>query len=437
MSREGSGSEIRRSRGLRRIYYGWWVAIAGAFNMFLSSGPTFQAASVLFKAIEDDFGWSRALISGVASFGRFGGALLGPVEGWMTDRFGAGKMILLGFIIGGSGLILLSRITGPVQYYGAFFLLSVGFSIGGFTPSITAVNAWMTRRPATGMALVIGGSSISGLLVPPIVWGISQIGWRDTVMIIGIVTICSGPFIAWIAGKRPPDAVAPGKNPLSKDDGRIRRHWPRIRDFTPREALRTRAFWSISMTHMLTNLSVGAVSAHLFLHLRDSNGVGLDSATASAVMPVLVITAFGSQILGGVVGDRANKRMIVPFLIIFQGVSLLVLARADTAWLAVIFAVMWGIGFGGRTPMLHAMRGDYFGRRHFGTILGMSSFPMAMGMMASPVIVGWVHDMQHTYEWALYALAGACMLASMTIFFATRPVPPALQRRIEARRSRG
>ena len=49
--------------------------------MLVSSGPTFQAASTLFRAIEDEFGWSRAIVTGVASFGRFGGALLGPVEG--------------------------------------------------------------------------------------------------------------------------------------------------------------------------------------------------------------------------------------------------------------------------------------------------------------------------------------------------------------------
>ena len=73
--------------------------------MVLSSGPTYQASSVLFKAIEDEFGWSRALISGVASFGRFGGAMLGPVEGFLTDRFGSGKMVLVGFTMGGIGLI--------------------------------------------------------------------------------------------------------------------------------------------------------------------------------------------------------------------------------------------------------------------------------------------------------------------------------------------
>ncbi len=419
---------------LRRIYYGWWVALAGAFNMLLSSGPTFQASSVLFKAIEDEFGWSRALISGVASFGRFGGALLGPVEGWLTDRFGAGKMVLLGFIIGGAGLIMFSRINGPIQYYVAFFTLSLGFSVGGFTPSITAVNAWMTRHRATAMSIVVGGSSIAGLLVPPIVWGISTIGWRDTVLIIGVITLLAAPFVASIIGKRPTasDDVSTAAGGQSRRTRAVRSS----HDFTPREALRTRAFWAISMTHMLTNFSVGAVSAHLFLHLSDENGVGLEPAVASGVVPVLVITAFIFQIAGGIVGDRADKRAIVPFLILLQAASLIVLALASTFIGALIFAVMWGIGFGARTPMLHALRGEYFGSRHFGTILGMSSFPMAMGMMITPVAVGWVHDLQHTYEYSLYVLAGLCVMASITILFATSPASPAAMRRLAARTAR-
>ena len=150
----------------------------------------------------------------------------------------------------------------------------------------------------------------------------------------------------------------------------------------------------------------------------------------------MVVIAFVSQLAGGLIGDAANKRLIVPFLIVLQGLSLLVLAAADNLVTAMLFAVMWGVGFGGRTPMLHAMRGEYFGTRHFGTILGMSSFPMSIGMMVAPFIVGRVHDIQHTYQWSLIVLACSCGLAALTILFATRPVPPAQRRRLATLASR-
>jgi OFA family oxalate/formate antiporter-like MFS transporter len=413
-------------RRSKRVFYGWWVALAGSFNMVVSSGPTFQASSVLFRAIEDEFGWSRAAITGVASFGRFGGALLGPMEGFLTDKFGSAKMVLLGFTMGGMGLIFFSRVQSIPIYYLSFFILSLGFSIGGFTPSMAAVNAWMPHRRATAMSLVLAGSSAGGLLVPAIVWGIQTHGWRDTVFVIGLITLATGPVVASVLKRKLPEPAS--MNRLVRRSTRKRIHTGQSdglsHDFTPAEALRTRAFWAISMTHTLTNFSVGTLSAHLFFQLTDSSGVGLSEALAGTIVAIQTVVAFSAQLAGGYIGDRVEKRFAVSILALLQGTALAVLAVASNYWMAIAFALIWGVGFGGRTPILHAMRGDYFGRKHFGTILGMSAFPMAMGMTASPVVVGLIYGKQQTYEYVLFALAGAAIVASMTATLATRPKAP-------------
>lgn len=394
--------------------------------MLVSSGPTFQAASTLFRAIEDEFGWSRAVVTGVASFGRFGGALLGPVEGWMTDKFGTGKMVLLGFTLGGFGLIFYSQLQGPIQYYVAYFILSMGFSIGGFVPSMAAVNAWMPHRRATAMSIVIGGSSLGGLLVPAIVWGISNHGWRETTLVIGLVSLACGPPLAYISGKRAPtyeeidtEIVNSSASIDQEKPSSIAQH-----DFTAKEALRTRGFWGLAITHMLTNLSVGTISAHVYFQLTDKNSVNLSDAAAATVIPIMAVTSFTFQMLGGFTGDKVNKRFLLPPLLITQAASLVILAQATNYVGALVFAVLWGLGFGGRTPMLHALRGEFFGRKHFGVILGMSAFPMAVGMMITPVIVGWVFDRTGTYENSLYALAIACLVGTITILMTTKPDKP-------------
>ena len=97
---------------------------------------------------------------------------------------------------------------------------------------------------------------------------------------------------------------------------------------------------------------------------------------------------------------------------------------ADNFLMAIIFALIWGIGFGARTPLTHAMRGEYFGRKHFATILGMSGLPMAIGMMGAPVIIGWIHDIQGTYVWAFCVLALSCLAGSVIFLFASKPKTP-------------
>jgi MFS family permease len=407
------------------IFYGWWVAITGAMNMMVSSGPTFQAASTLFRAVEDEFGWSRALVTGVASFGRFGGAMLGPLEGWLTDKFGTGKMVLIGFTIGGLGLVFYSQLQGPLQYYAAYFILSMGFSLGGFVPAMAAVNSWMPHKRATAMAIVIGGSSLGGVFVPAIVWGINTYGWRETTLVIGLITLAAGPPIAYITGKRAPEYGELLKQVTKSDSAdapTLTQH-----DFTVKQALRTRAFWSMSMTHTLANLSVGTISSHIYFQLTDKNAVNLSDASAATIIPIMAFAAFGFQMVGGFAGDRVSKRALLPVLILLQGSALILLAEAGNYWGAVGFALLWGLGFGGRTPLLHALRGEYFGRKHFGVILGMSAFPMGLGMMATPVIVGRVYDVTGTYVASLYTLAGFCAVAALTILLATKPSTPSLR----------
>lgn len=401
---------------LRRTYYGWWIAFTGGFNALLTSGPTFQGSSAIFTAVEAEFGWSRALVSGVASFGRVGGALLGPLEGYFADKVGPGRITFIGLVVGGLGFIMFSRVQDPWSYYGAYIVLATGFSFGGFTPSVVAVNSWMKHRRATGISIVLAGSSLGGVLVPALAWGITAHGWRTTSLGIGILSIAVAPIFYLILSRKPPaEQLAPRpRRGVARTD-------PNRPDFTAREALRTRAFWLISLSHTFANFSTAAVSAHVILHLTD---IGLSLGQASTVVPVFALIGFAFQIVGGLVGDRFDKRLLAAVFLAIQTLGMVALAFAVNYVTAMLFAVLWGIGFGGRTPMLHAIRGDYFGTKAFGTILGLSSLTMAVGMTATPVLVGLAFDIQGTYRWAFLFVSAACGIGSVLILFATRPVHP-------------
>jgi len=415
-----------RSR-VRRVSYGWWVAVTGGLNMIFTSGPTFQGSSAIFLAVETEFGWSRAVIGGVASFGRFGGTLFGPLEGYMTDKFGPAKMMFFGMIGGGIGFIWLSQVHGVFMYYAAFLTLSLGFSMGGFVPSIVAVNHWLPKRRATGIAIVVGGSSLAGLVVPALAWGIDAHGWRTTVFWIGVISISVSPFFYWALSRRGSGSASElardHQASKSKKDEKSEAADGEY-DFTARQALRTRAFWIISGTHSLVNFSTSAVSAHLLLHLND---VGIDPITAATIIPVLAIVAFTFQMAGGFIGDKFSKQYPISFFTAIQGFGALILAFTTGYPTALLFAVVWGIGFGGRTPILHAMRGDYFGSKAFGTILGLSSVMMGASMSAAPFLVGLQFDIQDTYRWAFVGLAVLAWCASILILFVTRPVHPSLR----------
>ena len=398
---------------LKKTYHGWWISLAGGLNTAISSIPTFSGGSIIFKAIEDEFGWSRAIVSGVSSFGRFGGALLGPIEGFMTDRFGAWKMILIGFIIASLGLFWLSSINTIIFYYLSYLVVSIGVSIGGFVPSMSAVNVWMPHRRATAMSLVIGGSSFGGFFMPFMVLSIENYGWRITMVFIAILFLITGPLIALIIRKKPDINII---NKLASNPKVI----PNT-NISAKKAIKTQPFWILAFSHLFANVSVGALSAHIFMYMTDDNGVGLDILTAGTILPLMAVLQFFGHISGGIIGDLYNKKITLPIFFVIQAISLIILAYADTYTDVIFWSVLWGIGFGMRTSTFHAFRGDFFGGKHYGTILGFNALPMGIAMMLAPVVVGYLYDVYDSYFYSLIVMSGLCIISSLLIIVINNP----------------
>ena len=286
-------------------------------------------------------------------------------------------------------------------------------------PSMTAVNSWLPKHRSTGMAIVLAGSSLGAFVVPLMAWGITAHGWRPTAAAIGGVAIFVAPFVARIFSTkrtvRPNVSANASAHPTPNDFN----HSPN--DFTAKQAIRTRAFWALSMTHMLGNMALAGVSAHAVLHFTD---IGLSLSRAASIITIIGISSLCGQITGGIFGDRVNKRLVIAILLASQGCAMILLASVSNYTEAAIFGVVWGLSMGARSPIFHAMRGEYFGQRAFGTIMGMGSLPMAIGMTAVPVLLGVAFDIQDTYRWAFLILAVTSLTAGLVILVATRPVHP-------------
>ena len=135
---------------------------AAATALFTVLATNFYALGTYFVALEQHFGWSRTALSGAFSLARLEGAVLGPVEGILTDRLGPRRMVLIGFSLMGWGFILLSTVQGIAGFYVAFILITGGAGLGGSLPMMTAVNNWFSRRRGTGHGLCLYGHELWG-----------------------------------------------------------------------------------------------------------------------------------------------------------------------------------------------------------------------------------------------------------------------------------
>jgi Major Facilitator Superfamily len=194
-------------------------------------------------------------------------------------------------------------------------------------------------------------------------------------------------------------------------------------DFTPREAMRTAAFWLVSLGHGAALLVVSAVIVHMVTHVTERLGYSL--AQAASVVALLTVAQIGGHLGGGWAGDRASKRVIAAGCMVGHAVALLLLAWASTYWMVIAFAGLHGLSWGTRGPLMAAIRADYFGAAAFGTISGVSSMVTMLGMMGGPLVAGILADRTGSYGPGFTVLALLALLGSVFFLLAKRPPPPA------------
>ena len=419
--------------GASRVYYGWWLVPISGGIMFLCTAPMFHAMGLWFVAIERAFGWNRTQLSLAFAFTRVEGGLLGPVEGYLTDRLGTRRLVLVGLTIMGTGWLIFSQVSSLWMFYLAYIVVALGQGLGSWLPLTTMLNNWFNRRRAMAMGLANSSSRLGSLiLIPAIAWAIDpdfdRLGWSLTAAILGIVAIVLAFPLSRLIRNTPeeygllPDGQAHGPTARPGATGASQSEAVETAqvDFTVKEALRTPAFWLISIGHGFTSMVLIGLMAHLAPMMTDQ---GYSLQTAAFVVTAYTVVSMVFQIVGGYIGDRVPKHLALTVFPVIQAVGVFILTFGPpTLPVAYGFAVVFGIGFGGRNPLTTSIRGDYFGRKSFGRIMGISQVPMNVLLLIAPVFAGLMRDWQGDYTVAFAVLGSFSALGGVLFFFARPPV---------------
>lgn len=404
----------------RRIFYGWRMVAAGCGLQFLQSALLMQSFGAYVAVLRDEQGWSKTALSGAAALQQMESAILGPLLGWIIDRFGPQGPIRAGVVIFGIGFMLLSRIDSLLGFYGAFVVMAIGSSLCGFFPINVALIHWFDRYRARALSSLSLGLAAGGMLVPVVAWSLSTFGWRATAFASGIAYIAIGLPLAMAMRRRPEDhgeTVDGARAPRDVPGGAASAQ--DSRDFTAREALRTPAFWLISLGHAFALLVVHAVNVHAITHMKE--GLGYSVERAAFFITLMVIGQIGGVAIGWVVGDRFKKRLVAAVCMLMHMAGLLLLAYAVAVPMLVGFALLHGVAWGLRGPFMQAIRADYFGRAAIGMILGLSYMIIVVGQIGGPMIAGVLADVTGDYRLGFTILALLAGMGSLFFLFARRP----------------
>ena len=111
------GSSNKTESPKKGLYYGWYLIPVFGSIMLVATTPLFHAMGIWAVAMENAFGWNRTKLSLALTFTRVEGGILGPLEGYLIDKFGTRRMVLIGMLIMAGGWIIFSRINHLFVFY--------------------------------------------------------------------------------------------------------------------------------------------------------------------------------------------------------------------------------------------------------------------------------------------------------------------------------
>ena len=417
--------DISLSNNLRRpsrLFYGWWVLLAASIQGFFGVGIVISGFLVFFLPIRDDLDLNSASMSLIIGLAWAISGVVAPAAGWLSDRYGTRRLVLIGGLVTGLGLVLLSFST---SYWHLLLFYSGVVSIGrvmGVTPTLMiTVNQWFVRRKALAISIlstcyVSGGAAV----VPLLAIGNAQFGWRTSLLSAGIFVIVLAIPVGLVLRNRPEDlGLQPdGDTPRIADITRRSETTDEAdQDFTVRQAISTSDFWLV-LTGLVLHVSVAdAVIIHQIPLLVWK---GIDDQTAALFLSLMFLIAIPLRLSLGLAGGYFSARWLLFVGMVTGAIGTLFIFLFSGGTAAVIFVTGLAVVEGVATTNWLVV-GQYFGRKRFGSLVGIMTVSHSMGSLLSPVISGWVFDSTHSYRGVLLAAAPLFLLGGVAFLMARKP----------------
>jgi MFS family permease len=394
------------------VHYGWVVVGAAFTVLFLAYGVQY-AFGLFFTALTEEFGWSRASLSGVFSLYAASYAFFGLFAGRLTDRWGPRAVVALGGGFLGLGLGLSGGVQNLAPLYATYLVAAVGMSTA-YVPCTATVARWFAARRGLAVGLAMSGASLGTFAVPPLVaLLLAEVGWRRAYVLLGVGLALSLGLLAGLFVRDPRDReLAPyGVGPPAAPTTTLENGWPL------RRIVRHRSFALLVATYMMTWTPVFMPPVHLVPLARD---LGLSAVVGAAALSALGAGSLAGRLAMGAISDALGPRPALAISLALQALSFASLAGAVGPVTLLAAATAFGFGYGAVSTLMPAVVTDFYGPAHAGSLVGLIFGLAGPAGGVGPVLAGWLFDTTGSYVTA-FGLAAGLNLVALTLAVLARP----------------
>ena len=399
----------------RTLYFHYaWVIVAMISVVQIVGGSIYAAFGVFIGPMTDTFGWSQGTITLAYALSSLVTALVAPLAGSFGDRYGARRAMALGSVLFVIGMALMGLISEPWHFYLTFgVIMGVAHSIF-MVPLLAVTMDWFRRHLGLGMGVLMSAKGIGPVVAAPLIgYLIINYGWRDTCLILaaGSAVILAAMTI-WFRNRPADKGVLPyGAMPGDRIDGPKALNRERVDQFG-RYMRRTSAYWNMSSIHFLGCVGHAVIIVYL-VPLAVFEGVSL--VAAAGVLAAMSAVSMVSRLFTPILADTLGTRTIMAVAFLLQGATVIMLFWTHDLWLFYLFAVLFGIGFGGESGGFPILNRRYYGYAPTGSALGAQMLGAGLGMALGGWIGGVIFDIMGNYNVALMVSVAASLGGMVSI----------------------
>ncbi len=404
---------MEQSQG--KFFYGWVIVFAGLFLTLIMFGIV-DSFGIMFKPISEQFEWNRGTISTASMINWICFGLGNLACGALSDRFGSRRLLIAGGILFIIGTILMSQIQSLTHLYFAFgVVMALGRSAAA-VPLTALITKWFTRNQ--GLALAIAQSQNVGpaVFAPLTVYLLTQTDWRGAYLWLGVGSLLIFPLAMLIRDHSEEESHAYATSGAAGFVSKM----PNVH-LTLSQAMRTRAFWTLNFMVLGCCIGHSCVLLHGFNHMTD---MGLVGSTASKVAAVMAISGLVGKIACGMMADRIGGKWAMALFLGVQAVMIPPFMHVHEPSSFYLWAVAFGIGYGGPMPVYAMLFREHFGTRFIGSILGVFFMIAALGMGSGGLMGGKLYDIFGSYMIPFLTSTGTSMISALLAL--TLPSPKRL-----------
>jgi MFS family permease len=375
------------------------VAATAFLTLFSLVGLSFYGLPFFYDFMVKEFGWSRATVTSGNAFGKIiVGPLFGFIAGWFIDRFGPRRLMLAGILMGGFAVIGLGSMTALWMFYVFYLFNALGYVCGGPLPNQVLLSRWFDKARGKAMGFAYLGIGIGGAVVPQVANALTQwLGWRSALIALGGLMIAIAFPMAWFIKESPEGFERKSSDPPTPIG----------------EILKTRAFYLLAIGSMCSIGAVGGTNQHLKLFL--SLDQGLSQTSAANIISLVLTSSIIGRLLMGWLADRYPKKYVMLLIYTLVSLAIPLLYFSSSPGVIYIFAIVFGIAFGGDYMIIPLMAAELFGLKVMGRVMGIILTADGLAEALSPMLVGYLRDQSNNYVNGFAALIILAVVGAIAI----------------------